>query len=87
MPQRHRLKGLLVNTLTSKMQVELRKSEILRVDPEYRFLSLPPHVQKRLAVLVLSRRGDDQANFVADQILRGNLSYEFVVADDISQLT
>lgn len=69
------------------MQVELRMSEVLRVSPDADFLSMNPQQRKQVAIKVLRRRSNDASNFVADQILRGNPGFEFVIADDVSHLT
>lgn len=68
------------------MNVELLKSELLLFGVS-NFAALNPRQQKQAAVRVLRRRNTDAANFVADQILRGNPNFGFVVADDVSSLT
>lgn len=68
------------------MTIELRKSELLSVGVSH-FAQLNPRLQKQVAIRVLRRRNAIGANFVADQILRGNPNFGFVVADDVSSLT
>lgn len=68
------------------MQVEVNKSEVRRITG-IDFLRMNPAQQRQVVIRVLRRRNNRASAFVADQLLRGNPNFEFVVSDDVSSLT